>query len=125
MRLLLDTPVFLWALAASPRLKAPARRMIESADQVYVSAASIWEVAIKAALGKITADPNEVAAAIAPSGFVELPVRAVRAAGVARLAPHHRDPFDRLLLSQALAEPLRLLTADARLADYSELVIVV
>lgn len=125
MRLLLDTHIFLWAVAGSAALKREARRMIEAADQVYVSAASIWEVAIKASLGRIEADANQLAAAIDPSGFVELPVTAVHAAGVAALAPHHGDPFDRLLVAQAMAEPLRLLTADAVLTKYSELVILV
>ncbi len=123
MRLLLDTHIFLWALADSTSLKPAARKLIESADEVYVSAASIWEVAIKARLGKIEADPNELVAAIAASGFQELPVRAVHAAGVARLALHHSDPFDRLLIAQALAEPLKLLTADAVLAQYSDVVV--
>src|SRR5512147_2010043 len=99
--------------------------MIESADEAYVSAASIWEVAIKASLGRIEADANELAAAIVPSGFFELPVSAVHAAGVAALAAHHGDPFDRLLVAQAMAEPLRLVTADSILAKYSDLVILV
>jgi PIN domain nuclease of toxin-antitoxin system len=125
MRLLLDTHIFLWALAGSPRLKPAARRLIEDAQEVYVSAASIWEVAIKAGLGKLQADPDELAASIAPSGFVELPVKATHAAAVARLAAHHADPFDRILLAQALAEPLRLVTVDEVLAQYSDLVMVV
>ena len=123
MRLLLDTHIFLWAVAGSPRLKPAARRLIESAEQVYVSAASIWEVAIKARLGKIKADPQALAEAIAASGFLELAVRATHAAGVARLAAHHADPFDRLLLAQALAEPLRLVTADAALVQYGDIVL--
>lgn len=125
MRLLLDTHVFLWALAGSRELKAPARRLIESADEVHVSAASIWEIAIKSRLGKIDADPIEVAAAIDAAGFVELPVRAAHAMGVANLPAHHADPFDRILIAQAIAEPLRLVTADTVLARYSELVILI
>jgi len=123
MRLLLDTHIFLWAVAGSRLLKPAARRVIESADHVYVSAASIWEVAIKAPLGKIKADPDALVAAIEASGFAELPVRAAHAAGVARLALHHNDPFDRLLLAQAIVEPLKFLTADAALARYSDLVV--
>ena len=125
MRLLLDTHIFLWAVAGSPRLKPAARRLIESAEQMYVSAASIWEVAIKAQLGKIEADPQALTNAIAASGFLELGVRAAHAAGIARLAPHHSDPFDRLLVAQALAEPLRLLTADAALVPYGDIVLLV
>ena len=125
MRLLLDTHISLWAVAGSPRLKPAARRLIESAEQVYVSAASIWEVAIKAQLGKIEADPQALTNAIAASGFLVLGVRAAHAAGIARLAPHHSDPFDRLLVAQALAEPLRLLTADAALVPYGDIVLLV
>ena len=106
-------------------MKPPVHRLIESADEVYVSAASLWEVAIKARLGKIEADPDELVAAIELSGFIELPVRASHAAAVARLAMHHTDPFDRLLVAQAVAEPLKLVTADAVLARYSDLVVLV
>lgn len=125
MRLLLDTHIFLWAVAGSRLLKPAARRLIESADEVHVSAASIWEIAIKARLGKINADLDELAAAIDTSGFMPLAVSATHAAGVARLPLHHNDPFDRLLIAQALAEPLKFLTADAALARYSELVMLV
>jgi PIN domain nuclease of toxin-antitoxin system len=112
MRLLLDTHVFLWAVTGSRLLNADVRRMIEAAEEVYVSAASIWEVAIKARLGKIEADPFELAAAIEASGFLELPVKAVHAAGVARLELHHNDPFDRLLIAQAQLENLTIVTSD-------------
>jgi PIN domain nuclease of toxin-antitoxin system len=125
MRLLLDTHVYLWVVMDSPRLTGAARRTIERAEQTFVSAASIWEIGIKARLGKIEADPDQLVAAIEGSGFVELPVRAVHAAAAARLPLHHNDPFDRLLVAQAFNEPLRLLTADAVLARYGELVVVV
>ena len=124
MRLLLDTHVFLWCVAGSPLLKPALRRVIDGAEQVHVSAASLWEIAIKARLGKLQADPAELAAAIEPSGFIELPVRAVHAAAVMQLALHHNDPFDRLLVAQAVVEPLRLLTVDAALARYSDVVMV-
>ena len=87
-----------------------------------MSAASIWEAAIKIRLGKLDADPDELVEAIGRSGFVELPVRASHAAAVALLPPHHADPFDRLLVAQARCEPLHLLTADATLVRYGELV---
>jgi len=125
MRLLLDTHIFLWAVAGSPLLKPAARHLIESADEVYVSAASIWEVAIKARLGKIEADPHELAASIEASGFLELPIKAGHAAGVAQLELHHNDPFDRLLIAQALFEPLKLVTVDEMLAKYSDVVVLV
>lgn len=122
MRVLLDTHVFLWALAGSARLKAPARRMLADAQAVYVSAASVWEIAIKARLGKIDADPVELADAIDASGFIELPITARHAAAVASLEPIHADPFDRLLIAQALSEPLRLITSDPIVARYSDIV---
>ncbi len=125
MRLLLDTHVFLWVVAGSRELKAPARRLLDAADEIHVSAASIWEIAIKARLGRLEADPFAVAALIEPSGLRALPVTDAHAAGVTRLEPLHGDPFDRLLLAQALAEPLRLITADSFLARYSDLVVVI
>jgi PIN domain nuclease of toxin-antitoxin system len=125
MRLLLDTQIFLWFLADSPRLDAATRARIDEADEVFVSAASVWEAAIKAGLGKLDVSADDLVAGIAASGFVELPVRAAHGAALARLPPHHRDPFDRLLVAQALSEPLRLLTADALLAQYLDLVEVV
>lgn len=118
MKLLLDTHVFLWAVGADRRLTATARAWISSAESVHVSAASIWEIEIKARLGKIKVDAAALANAIEASGFLELPVTARHAASVARLPLHHTDPFDRLLLAQAFSEPLHLLTADAALAAY-------
>jgi PIN domain nuclease of toxin-antitoxin system len=118
MRLLLDTHIFLWTVTGDARLKSAGRRVISHAEAVYVSAASIWEVAIKARLGKIEADPQALAAAIEDSGLIELPVSAEHAAAVARLPLHQTDPFDRLLLAQAFTVPLRFLTADHALSAY-------
>ena len=118
MKLLLDTHIFLWAVAGDRRLKASARARLAAAESVYVSAASIWEIAIKARLGKIEGDAESLAAAIETSGFVELPITARHAAAVSALPLHHTDPFDRLLLAQAFSEPLHLLTADQALAAY-------
>ncbi len=118
MRLLLDTHVFIWSLTDSRQLKSSARAYISAAQIVYISAASIWEIAIKARLGKIEGDAQAFAAAIDASGFYELPVTAHHAAAVAGLPLHHTDPFDRLLLAQAFSEPLRLVTADPALMAY-------
>ena len=118
MRLLLDTHVFLWAVTGSSRLAAAARSQISAAEAVYVSAASIWEIAIKSRLGKIEGDAEALVAAIKTSGFIELAVTARHAAAVAKLALHHTDPFDRLLLAQAFNEPLTLLTADSAFRAY-------
>lgn len=87
MRFLLDTHVFLWAVTDSRLLKAEARRQMLAADGICVSAASIWEIAIKARLGKI--DPSQPARAIEDSGFIELPVRAHHAARIVQLPLHH------------------------------------
>lgn len=123
MRLLLDTQVFLWWLADSRRLGKAARDRIEAADEVYVSAASIIECEAKIAAGLLEADTGEVARGIRASGFLELPVRvraAAAAASLKRVAD--ADFFDRLLVAQAMAEPLRFLTANGVLKQYSELV---
>ncbi|MCP5268055.1 MAG: type II toxin-antitoxin system VapC family toxin [Zoogloeaceae bacterium] len=124
MRILLDTHVFLWALADDPRLTTKARQLIEEADSVHVSAASIWEISIKSTMGKIEADPEEMARAISESGFVELPVSAMHAAQVAKLPllNDHKDPFDRLLVAQSMTEPLVLLSADTKVQAYGGLV---
>jgi PIN domain nuclease of toxin-antitoxin system len=118
MRLLIDTHVFIWSVTGSRQLKAPVREYLSQAQVVYVSAASIWEIAIKARLGKIEGDADAFARAIEDSGFKELPVLSRHAAAVAKLPLHHTDPFDRLLLAQAFSEPLRLVTADSILATY-------
>jgi len=125
MRLLLDTRVFLLSTMASSKLGKPARDLMESADEVWVSAASIWEVTIKLALGRVDGDIDEAVKSIEASGFRNLPVSAQHAAAVRRLPAYHSDPFDRLLIAQAITEPLHLLTLDPLLQRYSELVIVV
>ncbi|HEY1735934.1 MAG TPA: type II toxin-antitoxin system VapC family toxin, partial [Methylovirgula sp.] len=89
------------------------------------SSASLWEIAIKVRLGKMTADPKELFAQIAVNRFHELPVWSRHALVVADLPLHHTDPFDRLLIAQAMSEPLHFLTADTELKRYSDLVIVV
>lgn len=127
MRLLLDTHLLLWALGDPEKLPATARQgILDPTNQVLFSAASIWEIAIKAELGRVdfAAKPEDIARAAIESGFDELPVHAQHAALTARLPRHHRDPFDRLLVAQAMTEPARLLTVDAALGLYSELVIV-
>ncbi len=123
MRLLLDTQVFLWWLADSRKLAKPARDRIEMADEVYVSAASIVECEAKIAAGLLEADAEELARNIRASGFLELPVRvrAAAAAGTLKRVPE-ADFFDRLLVAQAMAEPLRFLTTNAALRGYSELI---
>lgn len=122
MRLLLDTQVYLWWLADSRRLSAPARSSIASADVVFISAASLWEAAVKIGIGKLEADIDELYAGVAASEFRELPIRGLHTVALARIPAHHRDPFDRMLVAQAISEPLRLLTADKVLKRYTDLV---
>jgi PIN domain nuclease of toxin-antitoxin system len=125
VRLLLDTHLFLWLARGSPRLSTQTKETIENADTVYVSSASIWEIAIKVALKKLDADPDQLIEEIEANGFEELPVLAKHAKGVAKLPHFHGDPFDRILVAQAISETMRLLTVDKHLAPYSELVTVI
>ncbi|PCE31426.1 type II toxin-antitoxin system VapC family toxin [Burkholderia ubonensis] len=118
MRLLFDTHIFLWMLADDPKLSVRARRLISTADEVFISSASIWEVAIKAGKGKLDVDVEGLVDAIKTSKYQELPVRAAHGAAVRNLPHYHRDPFDRLLVAQAWCEPLLLVTADGDLAQY-------
>jgi PIN domain nuclease of toxin-antitoxin system len=118
-RLLLDTHLLLWAVSAPQKLSLATRKRIDACE-VFISAASIWEVSIKAALGKLDADPAALLAEIEPAGFRLLPVTGEHAAAVARLPPIHNDPFDRMLVAQAKTEPLLLLTNDAALAGYGD-----
>ena len=121
MRLLLDTHLLLWASASSKRLPREARELLEDDDnEVYYSAASIWEIAIKSSLRRkdFRIDLAQLLATLPAMGLVELPITAVHAAGVTRLPPIHRDPFDRLLIAQSLVEPLTFLTNDALLDRY-------
>ena len=125
MRMLLDTHIFLWYLAASRKLSMPVFNRIEVADAVFVSAASIWEASIKIKQGRLQASTNDLIAGIASSGFIELPITAKHGALAANLPEYHRDPFDRMLIAQAMSEPLQFLTADELLRQYSELVEVI
>jgi len=122
MRLLLDTHIYLWWLQDSPKLSKEARAKIIAASDVYISSASIWEAAIKVRIGKLEVDISQLVSEIENSGFQELPVSAKHALTVMQLPDIHKDPFDRMLVAQAVSEPLRLLTVDPILKGYSELV---
>ena len=123
MRLLIDTHIFLWAMNGDKKLSKEAQRTMLNADAVFVSAATIWEISIKSALGKLDADVDELVVNLEQAGFRELPVTAAHAAAVRNLPDIHRDWFDRLLVAQAITEPLRLLTVDDNVEKYTDLVI--
>ncbi|MBF4635640.1 type II toxin-antitoxin system VapC family toxin [Agreia pratensis] len=121
MRLLLDTHVVLWAATGSPRLTSPLRTLLQSAENtLVVSAATHWEISIKNSLGRPDFDVDLVAlrAGLRANGYVDLPVTAEHAAVLAGLPDLHRDPFDRMLVAQALSEGLTLVTADTRILGY-------
>ena len=115
MRLLLDTHTFVWW--DNDELPAAVRDRIRSAEIVCVSAASAWEIAIKSALGKITAT-GTLAAALEDYGFDALPITVAHADAVRTLPPHHRDPFDRLLVAQARIEDLTIVSRDPAFRAY-------
>ena len=123
MRLLLDTHIFLWLNADDPKLTGKARELIDQAQEVFVSAVAFWELAIKISRGDLAADLEELRAALYDNAFTLLPITVEHACATAALPWHHKDPFDRMLVAQAITEPLRLLTADHLLEPYSDLVI--
>jgi len=125
LRLLLDTSIVLWVATDSPRLSEAARQEIESAEAVFVSSMSLWEMVIKADLGKLEVDFARLLRRMEAAGIRDLAVTWRHAMAVRTLAVHHRDPLDRMLIAQAISEPLRLITSDARLCAYSDLVMLV
>lgn len=125
MRLLLDTHIFLWCIQGNARRTKSIRSKLLHASEIYVSSASIWEMTIKIKLNKLEGNIETIVGAISESGFSELPITSAHAAAVSKLPDIHRDPFDRMLIAQAISEPLRFLTADVLLGQYSELVQVI
>ncbi|MFN3545602.1 MAG: type II toxin-antitoxin system VapC family toxin [Thiobacillus sp.] len=126
MNILLDTHVALWAITDSPRLNKRARELIESPkSSLWISAATVWEIAIKHSLGRgdMPVSGQDALRYFRESGYRFLPIEPEHAAGVEALPPHHADPFDRILVAQALAEPMRLMTHDPMLARYSDTII--
>jgi PIN domain nuclease of toxin-antitoxin system len=126
LNLLLDTHVALWAITDSPKLPKKAREMIESSkSSVWISAATVWEIAIKHSLGRgdMPVSSQDALRYFRESGYRFLPVEPEHAAGVEELAAHHADPFDRILVAQALVEPMRLITHDPMVARYSDTIV--
>ena len=123
MRLLLDTHVAIWSLTAVHRLPVDLRQILASrSNDVFVSAASIWEIAIKFRLGRKDSPPFDAQEAIrhfTNVGYDFLDISIAHAAAVGHLSTTHADPFDRLLIAQAITEPLILVTRDSKIAAYS------
>ena len=121
MRFLLDTQVLLWAAGMPERLSEEVRNLIQdSGTELVFSAASVWEVAMKNALGRkdFRVDPRLLRRALLENGYVELAVTGAHAAGIDVLPSIHKDPFDRILVTQALMEGITLLTTDPVVARY-------
>lgn len=122
MHLLLDTHVLIWWFSADQQLSKKAISLITDAEEVYVSSASIWEATIKKRLGKLDVDLSLITTLLEKEGFIELPVRISHILQTLALPEIHRDPFDGILIAQAIAEPLRFVTADRALQNYSDLI---
>lgn len=121
MNLLLDTHIALWAITDNPRLSESARQLIlNPRARVWVSVASLWEIAIKFSLGRahMPISSQQALAYFQQSGYRVLPVEAEHTSALEHLPPLHQDPFDRLLVAQAMTEPMQLLTHDAQLSGY-------
>jgi PIN domain nuclease of toxin-antitoxin system len=124
---LLDTNVLLWLLAGSDRVSQPTRDLLaDPLNEVFVSAASAWEIAIKASRGRLSVPPNIAVwlpDQLAANRLTPLPVTIAHAAGFEHLPPHHADPFDRILIAQALAQNIQIVTGDRQLERYGVQVI--
>jgi PIN domain nuclease of toxin-antitoxin system len=121
VKLLLDTQLLLWAAGQPEKLSAEARTLVEAADnELLFSAVSVWEITIKKGLGRpdFRVEPRVLRRGLLDNGYVELPITSQHAVGVDSLPALHRDPFDRLLVAQAQAEGIMLITADPRVAEY-------
>ena len=122
MRLLLDTHILLWWVMADRRLsKTLSAALASSENDVAVSAASIWEIAIKRSIGRIEVDLDELLSSMNADGFTELPLRFGHSLRLDSLPHHHDDPFDRILIAQAIADGRRLVTKDAAILAYAGL----
>jgi PIN domain nuclease of toxin-antitoxin system len=121
LRLLLDTHVLLWAAAEPAKLSAKARELLDDpANTLLFSAASLWEIAIKRGLDRpdFTVEPAQFRRGLIENGYIELPITSAHAVATLHLPALHKDPFDRLLLAQALVESITLVTADEMVARY-------
>jgi len=126
MKLLLDTHVLLWWLNDDAKLSENARRFIRNPDNdIYVSHVSLWEIQIKIMTGKLNANVETLIQQLSENNFQQFPIHTNHILALAKLPPHHQDPFDRMLVSQAINEPLHLITHDKKISLYSESIILV
>ena len=128
MKILLDTHIALWAITDSPKLSPRARELILSPqNEIHVSAASVWEIAIKHGLGRenMPVSGAEAKRYFEEAGYTLLAISADHAAATETLPPIHADPFDRVLVAQAQTEPLKLVTHDATVARYGDGIVLV
>jgi len=123
VRIILDTHVLLWSLLAPKRLSARERELIDDGE-VLVSAATMWEIGIKAAIGRLDCNPRQILEAIQPAGFEPLGITGLHAVIAASLPRLHADPFDRMLVAQAQVESALLVTRDTALQGYGTFVTV-
>jgi PIN domain nuclease of toxin-antitoxin system len=123
VRVLVDTHFLVWWAAGRKIPKQAASVIQDPANELYASAASVWEIAIKVGLGRLDVDPAELVRALDDGGFKALPITSQHAIAVAALPEIHRDPFDRLLVAQSRVEHLSLLTQDKVLAEYGAMLI--
>jgi PIN domain nuclease of toxin-antitoxin system len=121
VKFLLDTQLLLWAAGEPRRLSPSARKLLsDPKNELYFSAASLWEIAIKSTLGRadFRVEPRLLRRGLIENGYIELPITSQHAVSIDVLPPLHKDPFDRLLLAQALSEAVTLLTSDEQLSRY-------
>lgn len=119
MKFLLDTHILIWSLQDNERLSYQVRELINDANnEIYVSAASIWEIAIKSSLDKLNLSVDEIVKTLHHSDYFQLPITFSHTAKTARLPYHHNDPFDRVLIAQALVEELTFITHDDKIKQY-------
>jgi PIN domain nuclease of toxin-antitoxin system len=121
MKLLLDTHILIWWLGDDSKLSSPEIALIANPDNlVFVSAATCWEITVKKMIGKLDA-PDDLSAALAANDFIELPITVQHTQSLYQLPPHHNDPFDRIMIAQAISEKLTFMTRDSKILLYSEL----
>ncbi len=125
MKILCDTNILIWALCEPQKLSTLAKQVIEHASLIYISSISLWEIAIKSSLGRLTVKMADILDFLEEMDIKQLAINWEHACCVHSLPPHHRDPFDRMLIAQTITENLSFITSDNLLKKYSSLVKVV